>query len=85
MAKGPPVCSKSLLPKDEFYEWALAQQDFHTIYDAWVRYGYPRCLAPSVDRIDPDRGYEIGNMEWVTMSENSRRSAQTRVRFKEAA
>ena len=35
-------------------------------------------LAPTVDRIDPERGYSFGNMEWVTHSENSRRGGYWR-------
>lgn len=64
---------KSLLPKSEFYAWALANHEFHRLYREWVESGYERVLAPSVDRVDPKLGYEIGNMQWVTHSENSRR------------
>lgn len=35
-------------------------------------------LAPTVDRKDPSKGYEIENMEWVTHSENSSRGAINR-------
>ena len=64
---------KNLLDKDEFYNWALACREFHRLFEAWVESDYDRKLTPSVDRIDPSKGYEIGNMEWVTHSENSRR------------
>src|SRR5690349_3320402 len=64
---------KSLLTKESFYAWALADREFHRLYRKWVESGYQRALAPSVDRVDPKRGYEIGNMQWVTHSENSRR------------
>jgi hypothetical protein len=66
---------KSLLPKSEFYEWAIASNDFHRLFREWVDSDFDRKLAPSVDRIDSRIGYEIGNMQWVTHSENSRRGA----------
>jgi len=66
---------KSLLPKDEFYKWAMSCEEFHRLYNAWVESDYNRKLTPSVDRIDSSKGYEIENMEWVTHSENSRRGA----------
>jgi hypothetical protein len=64
---------KSLLPKADFYAWALADREFHRLHREWVESGYAQALAPSVDRINPAIGYEIGNMQWVTHSENSRR------------
>lgn len=66
---------KPLLDKQEFYEWALSCEEFHKLYDAWVDSDYDRKLTPSVDRVDSTKGYEVGNMEWVTHSENSRRGA----------
>lgn len=70
---------KEILPKNEFYEWAISSKDFHLLFDAWVESGYERRLAPSVDRIDSSRGYSVGNMEWVTHSENSRRGAISQI------
>lgn len=70
---------KEILPKNEFYDWAISSNDFHSLFDAWVESGYERRLAPSVDRIDSSRGYEVGNMEWVTHSENSRRGAISQI------
>lgn len=71
---------KRLLPKGQFYEWAINNAVFHSLFDAWEASGYDRKLTPSVDRIDSDRGYWLWNMEWVTHSENSRRGAVSRNR-----
>ncbi len=68
-------CGKELLPREEFYEWAIASEAFHLLYDQWEASGFDRKLAPSVDRIDSSIGYVIENMEWVTHSENSRRGS----------
>lgn len=69
---------KELIDKERFYEWAHAQDDFHRLYDDWVASGFDRKLAPTVDRIDPALGYIIGNMQWLTHSENSRRGGMWR-------
>jgi len=66
---------KSLLPKSEFYEWAMRSPEFHRLFADWERSGYQRKLAPSVDRIFSSMGYSLENMEWVTHSENSRRGS----------
>ena len=64
--------SLPLLPRAEFYDWALTSAAFHILWQQWVRSGYSRKLTPSVDRINPEQGYALPNMQWVTHSENSR-------------
>lgn len=66
---------KSILAKEDFYAWALQDEMFHRLFDAWEASGYQMKFAPSVDRINSSFGYELGNMEWVTHSENSRRGS----------
>lgn len=66
---------KSLIPKDDFYEWAFNSLDFHQLFDTWESNEYDRKLTPSVDRVDSSVGYLESNMEWVTHSENSRRGS----------
>lgn len=63
---------KELLPKDEFYNWANSSPEFYRIFDKYEKSGYDRKEAPTVDRIDPSKGYSIDNMRWITHSENSR-------------
>lgn len=63
---------KELLPKDEFYNWANSNPDFYRIFDKYERSGYDRKEAPTVDRIDPSKGYTLNNMRWLTHSENSK-------------
>ncbi len=69
---------KDILPKDEFYEWSLSDPAFHRLFDDWVASDFDRKLAPSIDRIDSQRGYVVDNMEWVTFSENCRRGGKWR-------
>jgi len=73
---------KYLLPREEFYSWAESCPEFDRLYSEWMASGCQRKLAPSVDRIDSSQGYFVGNMEWVTHSENSRRGSLSQARMK---
>ena len=66
---------KTLLSREQFYEWALNHPEYWQLREIWVNSNYERRLTPSVDRVDSDKGYELSNMEWVTHSENSRRGS----------
>jgi hypothetical protein len=71
---------KSLLPRSRFYQWAEGDTNFTTLFEQWRTSGYDRKLTPSVNRIDTSKGYQIGNIEWITHSENSRLGAISPVR-----
>lgn len=60
-----------ILPREDFYQWAMASNAFHTLFDGWVASGYRCGKSPSVDRVDPTEGYVLGNMRWLNHSENS--------------
>lgn len=62
-----------LINKDEFYTWVINQESFHRLFEEYENKGYPRKLAPTVDRIDYTRGYCENNIEVVTLSENVKR------------
>lgn len=49
--------------KDEFYSWAQSQRD---AWEALVAEG----KKPSVDRIDPSKGYALGNIRIVDLRAN---------------
>ena len=66
---------KSLLPRDEFYKWAMESDKFFALFKEYEDSGFSRKLTPSVDRVDSSKGYSVDNMEWVTHSENSRRGS----------
>jgi hypothetical protein len=69
---------KELLAKELFYEWSKNSGKFHELFEQYKESGFKRTLAPSVDRIDSTKGYELSNMEWVTMLENSIRGNVSR-------
>lgn len=71
-----------VIGREDFYAWAMSSPEFHSLFASWEKDGYGRRLTPSVDRVDSKGGYAISNMEWVTHSENSRRSSRTRMENK---
>lgn len=77
-AKHHLYVGKELIDRDSFYWWALGSQKFYELFGAYKEANFERKLAPSVDRIDSTKGYTLDNMEWVTMSENSRRGSKSK-------
>jgi hypothetical protein len=73
---------KSLLDRDEFYDWSIGNPKFHALFSEWESSNYERKLAPSVDRIDSSKGYTISNMEWVTFTENCKRGVASKNRMR---
>lgn len=61
----------SILPKTDFYQWALADPTFQNLFAIWTQKCYVQRLTPSIDRINAELGYELANMRWLTLSENS--------------
>ncbi len=75
MAKHHLYDGVQLWDREVFYSWAKSSKSFHELFDKWQSSGYERRLTPSVDRINSNLGYFVGNVEWVTHGENSRRGA----------
>lgn len=69
---------KYLMDKNVFYEFSLSDISFNKLFIEWEFSNYDRKLTPSLDRVDSSIGYKLGNVEWVTHSENSRRGAVNR-------
>lgn len=61
-----------ILPKLDFYKWSLENSSYKRLHRKWTLSGMDTRLSPSIDRIDPYRGYSLDNMRWVTKSFNSR-------------
>ncbi len=71
--KHPYYAGMGLCPRAAFYEWATADPAYARLFESWKRAGFPLALSPSIDRIDKARGYTLGNMQFITLSENSRK------------
>ncbi len=69
------------------YLWDLwCEQDqccAYTGWDLWVGKRHNKDTTASLDRIDNDQGYEIGNVQWLHKDVNWMKGRFTEVRFKE--
>lgn len=62
----------------EFTAWVTAQPDFHALYEAWKTAGYPKDLAPSIDRIDDSLPYSLTNIQVLSWEANRAKAAQSK-------
>lgn len=69
---------KDLIDKDQFYSWSLSNVSFNELFTAWTESNFNRRLSPSIDRIDPSKGYFLENMQWIEHWKNSQKGAQSR-------
>lgn len=64
------------LTMEEWLEWCdSTMPTFMALFDAWNASGCDPKLSPTIDRIDNSKGYELGNLQWLTRSANSRKGA----------
>lgn len=54
----------------ELTDWAF-KQGLQRLVTEWAAAGYPKDLAPSVDRLDDSKGYHLDNIRLVTWTENN--------------
>lgn len=71
--KGLEICDRGA-----FYDWSLDSHSFESLYNDWVDSDFKRRLSPSIDRINTSKGYVLGNIQWITHSENSQKGAISR-------
>lgn len=65
---------KEFLTKKEFIRWCYDPKNleqFIAIYADWAMSGYKNRLAPSLDRINNNKGYEATNLQWLPQYLNS--------------
>jgi len=60
-------------PRAAFNDFAFGSALFLELFDAYKERGFKFIDAPSVDRINPEKGYELDNIQWLTTSQNSRK------------
>ena len=61
---------KAVLPKEVFFIWARNHSDFLSLYKRWFISDFDRKLTPTVNRMNPVKGYTLDNIEWLTNSQN---------------
>ena len=67
-----------ILPRDAFLNWAKNHPDFLALYKRWFSNDFDRKLTPSVNRMNSNKGYVLGNIEWMTTSQNCALSSEVR-------
>lgn len=65
-----------IMSKQEFYDFALNNDKFHELFAQWENVLYQRRLTPSIDRINTKFGYVLGNVQFLTLSENSSKTSR---------
>jgi hypothetical protein len=68
--KGLPRCTK-----DEFISRFLKDTNFLNQYKLWQESGFKRGSAPSIDRIEEEKGYIIENLQFLSNIENGIKSS----------
>ena len=53
-----------------------------SLYKGWVKSGFKKKFAPSLDRIDGNEDYTLDNIQLITTSENVSKSNRVRIRIK---
>lgn len=61
---------------DELTEWVKSQDSLENIWSRYQESNHTRRLAPSLDRLDCNLPYTLGNLELVTWEENDRRGSE---------
>ena len=65
-----------IMPKQDFYDFALNNNKFHELFEQWENALYQRRLTPSIDRINAKFGYVLDNVQFLTLSENSSKTSR---------
>lgn len=71
---------KCTFSKPEFLAFALKSNQFHEKFRDWRSGGYQYRLSPSVDRVDSDGDYTLSNIQFLSISENSRKGSENILR-----
>lgn len=69
---------KPIMPKDVFMNWAKNHPDFLQMYKRWTLCNFDRKMTPCVNRMNSAKGYILGNVEWLTNSQNCGLSSSVR-------
>lgn len=62
---GLKICSRK-----DFFNKFINDKNYNLLFDNWVKSEWEYNLIPSIDRINPEEGYTLDNIQFITMIEN---------------
>lgn len=63
--------------RDEFIAWSVQDATFSDLYAAWESNNFVFQLSPSIDRIYPNKGYALDNIQWLPLYLNSQKTSKS--------
>jgi hypothetical protein len=82
-ARGKPICTP-----EEFMAWCMEfdnLQAFLTLYFEWAMNDFVRWYSPSIDRINPAKGYTLDNLQWLSFADNCEKNNKDPIDHREIA
>lgn len=75
-AGGRNYFRQPLCDREAFLEFGLTDDNFNRLFKNYKRSQGKRSKAPSVDRIKSNKGYQLDNIQFLSLSENSSKVKQ---------
>lgn len=67
------VAGLPILARKDFYEWCNLKKELGEMFDKYQSSNFNFYWCPTVDRIDPTKGYIVENMQFLYQHENARK------------
>lgn len=59
-----------IISQQDFFDFASNNDKLKQLFNDWINSNFDRKVTPSVDRIDFKKGYEINNLQFLSMVDN---------------
>ncbi len=62
-----------LVDRDLFKRWCKDNKKLKKLHQIWEQNNYDQKYTPSIDRLNPNLGYTLDNIDWCSVSDNIKR------------